>query len=296
MSTAPADSPPAFQPSAYRLTAGQLACRQAVDLTLDAYHCVSGVRRRLDRLASATPVRDVLVLSIYGNDEPGSRARESAARLSRTRHRVRFAYGCRDPEPDPRLRRETIATGLDGPLFDNLNRVLALTAGWPRPRWTVVHGSDAGFPRRWLDRFIALCEAFDFAIAGPANTWRSFASYEFTRRSRRWLVRETGFVEAGPVFAMRDDAAAELIPFDDDVGQGWGLDFHWPYVAAERGWRLGIVDVTPIKHVDRPPGASYSAQQAAESGRRWLERHPFVEPEIALRTLATYGRIPRPGR
>lgn len=282
---------PDFSPSTYELSRLALAGRRAADLGLDAFQVVSGVRRRLDRLASSVPPRDVVVLAVYGANEAGSRIVEAATRLSETRHRVRLAYGCRDPEPDPRLERETIATNLKGLLFENLNRLLALQDDAPTPDWTIVHGSDAGFPWRWLDRFIAVCEAFDFAIAAPANTRQSYASYELTRRSCRWLVRETGFVESGPVFAFRRDAAEELLPFPEDIGQGWGLDFHWPHVAAQHGWRMGIVDVTPIKHVDRPPGASYSAQRAAQAGQRWLERHPFVDPEAAVQTLAKHRRL-----
>ena len=288
-----AHAPPDFAPSAYEFTRGDRIRRYTLDLALDAFHTAAGIRRRLDRLAAATPICDVVILSVYSKNETGSRITEAAASLSHTRHRVRFAYGSRDAEADPRLRQETIATGLDGLLFENLNRLLEIGSGEPPPRWTIVHGSDVGFPRRWLDRFIALCESFDFAIAGPANTRRSYTSYALTQRSLRWLVRDTGFVESGPVFAFRQDAAAELLPFPSDLGQGWGVDFYWPYLAQQRRWRMGIIDVTPIEHVGRPPGGSYSAQRAAESGREWLQRNPYVPVEIAVQTRAAYRHVPR---
>ena len=51
-------------------------------------------------------------------------------------------------------------------------------------------------------------------------------------------MRETRFVEIGPVTAFGRAAAAELLPFPE-LRYGWGLDLHWAAVAAERGWRLG---------------------------------------------------------
>ena len=32
---------------------------------------------------------------------------------------------------------------------------------------------------------------------------------------------------------------------------GWGLDSHWAALARENGWRLGVVDATPIRHESR---------------------------------------------
>lgn len=224
--------------------------------------------------------------------ERGSNAPEAVAELRRSRHRVHFAYGSRDPDAHPTLREETICVGMDGLLFDNLNRLYAEVAGRElRPRWSIVVGSDTLFTDRWLDRFVALSEAFALQIAGPANTRRSLASYAITRRSPWWLVRETGFVEVGPVFAFRDDVAAELLPFPEELGQGWGLDLHWPHLAAERGWRMGIVDATPVRH-DEGPGRSYDADREAHRGNRWLESHPHVPLEQAVRVVARHRRIP----
>ena len=57
-------------------------------------------------------------------------------------------------------------------------------------------------------------------------------------------------VEIGPLTAFHRSVAAELLPFPP-LRMGWGLDAHWGGLAQERGWRLGVVDATPIRHEPR---------------------------------------------
>ena len=50
---------------------------------------------------------------------------------------------------------------------------------------------------------------------------------------------------------------------------GWGLDAHWSAAAAAAGLPLGIVDVTPIRHL-RPVAATYPRAAAeAEAEASW---------------------------
>ena len=97
---------------------------------------------------------------------------------------------------------------------------------------------------RFLDRFVAVLEAFGLDLAQPAQTLRSHSAWKVTRRRPASLVRETRFVEIGPVTAFSRRAAAELLPFPE-LRYGWGLDLHWAAVAGRRGWRLGVVDALP---------------------------------------------------
>ena len=92
-----------------------------------------------------------------------------------------------------------------------------------------------------------VCEAFELDLAQPAQTLRSHSAWKVTRRRPASLVRETRFVEIGPVTAFGRAAAAELLPFPE-LRYGWGLDLHWAALAAERGWRLGVVDALPVRH------------------------------------------------
>ena len=61
-----------------------------------------------------------------------------------------------------------------------------------------------------------------------------------------------------------------LLPFPP-LRFGWGLDAYWGAIARQEGWRLGVVDATPVRHglrrVSPPPmsAATPSPRPAAFS-------------------------------
>src|SRR5204862_1408293 len=131
-------------------------------------------------------------------------------------------------------------------------------------------------PQRFLDRCVAACEHWDLARAQPAQTLRSHAAWPVTRRRGGQIVRATRFVEIGPVTAMSREVAREVMPFPE-LRYGWGLDAHWAAIAAERGWRLGIVDALPVRHERAPVAGTYSSEEAIEEARRFLAGRPYVQ-------------------
>ena len=105
-------------------------------------------------------------------------------------------------------------------------------------------------------------------------------------------MRETRFVEIGPLTAFGRRAAAELLPFPE-LRFGWGLDLHWAALAAERGWRLGVVDATPVRHEAAPgrlglPDAPTPQAEAAG----FLADRPYLPAARAGDVLATHRRGP----
>lgn len=71
---------------------------------------------------------------------------------------------------------------------------------------------------------------------------------------------------------------------------GWGLDGQWSAAAAEAGLLLGIVDVTPIRHL-RPVAATYPRAAAEQEAERFLANRPYVTRAQAAETLATYREL-----
>ena len=112
-----------------------------------------------------------------------------------------------------------------------------------------------------------------------------------TRRQRGSVLRETGFVEIGPVLAFQAVSFEVLLPFPP-LRVGWGLDLHWSALARERGWRLGVVDATPVRHGLRPIAVSYDRSTAIEEARRFLATRPYTSATDAQRTLATHRSWP----
>jgi hypothetical protein len=305
-------------------------------------------RPRVDRLARTQPARRVLVASVY---RPRSLLAEALRRLSSDRHDVTFALGAVE-SAEPPLAEHTVAEGLGGGKFGNLNRVLAEaapsgsvpgpsgptggpsgstggpsgstggpsgstggqsgSAGGPSGSATGPSGAAAGgaapaavdfdwilavdddllLPPRFLDRFIALCERFALDLAQPAQTLRSHSAWRVTRRRPASLVRETRFVEIGPLTAFGRRAAAELLPFPE-LRYGWGLDLHWAALAAERDWRLGVVDATPVRHESATVGSAYPRDEAETEAADFLASRPHLPASRAGEVVAVHRRAGR---
>jgi hypothetical protein len=259
---------------------------------------------RVDRLARVQPRRRLLVTGIYRS---GSLMPEAMERLSSERHVVRYALGAVEAA-EPALAEHTVAERLGGGKFENLNRVLAAasTGGPAAPPsaaasgaaapgapvdfdWILAVDDDLRLPARFVDRFIAICERFALDLAQPAQTLRSHSAWRVTRRRPASLVRETRFVEIGPLTAFGRRAAAELLPFPE-LRFGWGLDLHWAAIAAERGLRLGVVDATPVRHEAATVGAAYPRADAEAEAARFLESRPYLPAARADEVVAVHRR------
>ena len=263
------------------------AKRRAGELAFTALDLASGTRRRAGRLGQAAPGREVLVLGVY---RPGSLMPDAQPALTSSRHAVRFALGSTG-EADPPLARVTLATEMAGGKFENLNRLLAEAGPAAAADWIVVVDDDVRLPAEFLDRFVGVCEAFRLDLAQPAQTLMSHSAWKVTRRRPASLVRVTRFVEIGPVTAFGRAAAAELLPFPE-LRFGWGLDLHWAAVAAERGWRLGVVDALPVRHDARLVAADYPREEAESEAARFLSTRPYLPAAQAGEVLAIHRREP----
>ena len=256
------------------------------DRALDLALRTARVPAALDRLAERVPQRRVLALSVYRPDS--GQIGPIAEALQRGRHTATLALGCMGAPPAP-LGRLTAASGLRGGKFENLNALLR-AAGGEHFDWLLVVDDDVVLPERFVDRLLGLCERLDLGLAQPAQTLASHAAWPVVRRRPGVLARETGFVEIGPVTAMRRDVAAELTPFPE-LRFGWGLDLHWAALAHARGWRQGVLDALPVRHEQGGVADSYAHGEAVAEAQRFLAGRPFVPAVEAARTLAVHRRL-----
>jgi GT2 family glycosyltransferase len=215
--------------------------------------------RRLDRAARAHPRRRVLVLGI---ERPDRLMRAARVELHRTRHEVAM---------------HTVAMG-DAGKFEHLN---ALLAAHPRAGfdWLIVLDDDVVLPRGFLDRFVSCIEDAGLQLAQPAHRRHSHAAWRVTRRRAGGAARESHFAEIGPVTAFAAATFETLLPFPQ-LRMGWGLDAHWSALAAEHGWRIGIVDATPVLHTT-PVGGGYARAEAVAEARAFLAQRPYVTRDDA---------------
>ena len=278
-----------LRPVAGRHTGSRLALKRGADRTLDRIQRRLPADRALRRRAATTSPVDVLVVGVDGSR---SRMAAAVAELRRSRHRVHVVLGTLAGAPSPGLEPDTAHVRMRGGKFENADVLLRDgLAVMPAPRWTIVVDDDVILPPGFLDRFVAVAERCDFVLCQPALTLRSFASHAITRRRPGALARETRFVEIGPVTAFRAEAHGVLLPFPEDAGMGWGLDRHWPVVAAGRGWRLGVVDATPIGHEDAAAATGYSWHEAMAQAEAFLAGRPSIPPAATRRAVRTYRTL-----
>ena len=289
--SAPLPDPSTFSSGESGGVAGVRRVTRAVagDLTLNALLRMRRVGPRLDALASGRPPREVLVMCVY---RPGALlAVRAAGELRASAHHVRLAFGATGHAVEPGLEAATRALSMSSGKFQNLNRLWAEEKGGA-PDWVLMVDDDVVLPARFLDRFLAVCERFSLDLAQPAQTLRSHAAWRITRRRARPILRETRFVEIGPVTAFSARAARELIPFPD-TRFGWGLELAWAAVAEEHGWRRGIVDALPVRHESQPVASTYGHAEALAEAQRFLAERPYLPRAEALEVLAEHARLPR---
>ncbi len=239
------------------------------DLLDDAVACGTLQGPRLRHAAAALPRRRVLALAIERTDVPNLLA-QARAELMRSHHDVRL---------------QTSPVGERGK-FENLNELLRRHPVTDAD-WLLVIDDDVALPRGFLDTFLFLAEHFDLQIAAPAHRHRSHAAWRVTRRHRGSLVRETAYVEIGPVCAFHRPTFDALLPFPP-LRFGWGLDLHWSALARAHGWREGIVDATPIRHGLRRIATSYDRTEAVAEARAFLAEQPYTPARDAQRTLVRH--------
>ena len=261
----------------------RLAARLA-DLVDDATLWLRLVPPRLARSARENKGA-VRVIGIYAGDHGASMAR-AVAELRRTERDLTITLGALD-KPADELAALTRLSGLGGAgKFENLNALLA-SEPLGNERWLIVIDDDVELPHGFLDRFLFLAERFGFKLAQPALRHTSHAAWSVFRRRRGSVARATRMVEIGPVTAFERTVVGELLPFPS-LRMGWGLDSHWGALAQERGWRLGVVDATPIRHESRVTASAYDRGEAMEELRRFLEHRPHIDRKTANSVIETH--------
>jgi hypothetical protein len=225
-------------------------------------------RARLRRAARTQPPRrSVLVLGV---ERPGLLMDAARDELLASRHEVEVV---------------TAPAGARGK-FENLNALLAEHRAEGHD-WLLVIDDDVALPSGFLDAFLCAAERAGLKLAQPAHRLHSHAAWSVTRRRPGSTVRETTFVEIGPVTAFHRDVFGTLLPFPAELRMGWGLDVHWAAIAREHGWPIGIVDATPVGHTHAPAGAGYAREAAVAEATAFLGGRPYVRRD-EVRTLAVH--------
>ncbi len=272
----PAPQPPnALDPQYLSGRSGTLGRRGALaGAVRDARAGLAGLPSRLSvrRAARRAPRRRVHVVGVARPEHLRTVAR-LRAELLRSRHAV--ALHLAPPAPGAGK-------------WANVNAALAAAPATDAD-WLLIVDDDVVLPRGFLDRFLLLAERYGFELAQPAHAFASHAAWDVTRRRPGVLAHRTRFVEIGPVTALSATAAAALLPFPD-LQMGWGLDARWSAIAAERGWPVGVIDATPVRHL-RPVAGDYPRDAAIAEAEAFLDGRAYITRDEAAEVLAEHRAL-----
>ncbi len=246
--------------------------RVAGDELTDCLALIGGTRLRLARAARRSPPRRRILALGIERPERAQLAGAMRTELEDSRHEVELHLA---------------APGTLGK-FQNLN--LLLDKFPPEEHdWLLLVDDDVELPKGFLDRFLFLIERFSLDLAQPAHRASSHAAWRVTRRRAWSVLRETCFVEIGPVTAFAKRTFPALLPFPE-LRMGWGLDLHWAAIAREHGWRCGVSDAVAIGHRVAPAAHAYSREDALAEARLFLADRAYLSAQEAQRVLVTHRR------
>jgi hypothetical protein len=159
--------------------------------------------------------------------------------------------------------------------------------------WLIVVDDDVAVPANFVDRFLYLAERTELKICQPAHKFHSHQSYAITQRRWNSLVRVTHYVESGPITAFRREMFPYVLPFPE-LRWAWGEDLAWSEKAMTHGYRIGIIDGTPITHL-RPVGGVYSGREARIEAEAFLRNQGIELSRFdALQEEAVYTSLDVP--
>jgi hypothetical protein len=188
---------------------------------------------------------------------------------------------------ESKLHHVTMATGeiCGRGRFQNINLLLA-KFDLSQFDWLIMIDDDIMLPPGFTDIFIHACLLCDFQIAMPSHRFGSYSGYEVTRRGWGTIARATNYVESGPVVAFQHKTFEKILPFPE-LKFGWGLDIHWPLLARQEGWRQGVVDAAPMRHVS-PIGGSYPRKEANAEGCGFIAQHGHLSRTDTFRNVQSF--------
>ncbi len=161
----------------------------------------------------------------------------------------------------------------------------------------MIFDDDVVFVGGGANRIAGLVTTGAFDIAQPAHVADSNLNYKVTQVVPLMTAREVTYVEVGPVVLFSPRAQRRVLPFPAAARMGWGVDVGWTLLRRE-GFRLGVIDATPIRHLGEVgtaydnaaeeefqapylaaagvTSAQYLAENAGPTWRPWARRPSWV--------------------
>jgi N-acetylglucosaminyldiphosphoundecaprenol N-acetyl-beta-D-mannosaminyltransferase len=224
------------------------------------YSLTGNIRTYLSR-PSGSP--RILILGVYLSDKANA-AEHLIIEYQSSKHCVvtqKWVCIGNKPKSDL-LKNATVLHCADKvPKFELLNKLIA-AEDLSKFDFIIFSDDDIYIQRNFVDRYIALQQKFNLALAQPARTIDSTCDHGIVMQNAKYVARETNFVEIGPIFSIEKSIFHKILPFDLSSPMGFGYDHIWPKIlgAGRRDAnKQGILDALPVIHNMRPQASAYKA-------------------------------------
>ena len=182
----------------------------------------------------------------------------------------------------PSLEKWTLGVG-PGSRFRLHEELLRLSDAPSDVHW-ILSDDDIALRAAGIVDVVRTAQFAELDVYAPTHRWDSYWSYGYTCGRGMSLVRETAFVEVGPLVGFSPRARATLLPFPDVAGVGWGMEAHWSSVARP-DLRNGLIDAVFVTHT-MPVGLEYDQADEARKAQALLERIGVRRMTDLMRTSA----------
>lgn len=222
-------------------------------------------RRKVASALARCPPQRVLIVGVEVSGREGDMAKVRQS-LTSIVHECHYSFVTMQPKGK----------------FDNVNDAIEKAA---KPLdyfdWLLITDDDIALKAGTLDQLIGLMHDMEIVVGQPAHRFRSYTSWTVTKRAWGSLVRQTQYVEIGPLTVLHRRTFEALVPFPA-TRWCWGLDLYWSDRGQKAGWKFGIVDATPLEHL-KPVANSYHDSAAKEEANAFLAaRDAYPRREIIM--------------
>ena len=121
---------------------------------------------------------------------------------------------------------------------------------------------DLAMTKADMNRFFEVCAQARLEMAQPSLTADSPVTHPLVLNNTWCRLRYSNFVEVmAPCFSSA--CLARVLPTLDGTQSGWGIDWIWPRLVADKLNGIAIVDEVVIRHTRPLGGPNYDAMRAA---------------------------------
>ena len=174
-----------------------------------------------------------------------------------------------------------------GPKWPPLQALVAQHPEWlDRYDRVMFPDDDLAMAKSDLNRFFDLCAEHHLELAQPSLTVDSPVTHPLLIQNTACLLRYSNFVEVmAPCFSTAFLRAA--LPTFNATQSGWGIDWLWPRLVANKASGVAIVDAVAMRHTRPLGGPNYDAMKAqgispdAELDVFW-KRHGITTMQVEI--------------